>query len=86
MMMQGGTAKGGEPNVDGFPLRDGDTTSYSKNCYKISSGHNIWVSYEIVTSDNAMMYWFKDNTQDYPLFSYGQTTYTYMYCVYNFNW
>ena len=78
--IEGGTAPGGEPSVSGFPLRDGtshqETSPYSKNSYKISSlNHDVWVSYEIVSTDYAILLTDTNHSKAYPLGSYGNGVY-----------
>lgn len=88
--IEGGTAKGGEPSVSGFPLRDAPQDyRYSKNAYfdaynsstNTGSSRWIWVSYEIV-SDWSFLQHRKSYSTNYPSSSYGQ-----MLALYNFsNW
>ena len=76
---EGGTAKGGEPYIGGFPLKDATKDfRFSKNGYYDSTqGAYLWVSYEIVTSNNAfLVHSSKNYSENYPDFSYGQITYT----------
>lgn len=73
--IQGGTAAGGMPNIDGFPLRDATSDNrYAKNCYCIggSKTNLVWVTYEIVSTDFAMLVQTSNYSQKYPLNSYGQ--------------
>ena len=74
---EGGTAKGGESKVNGFPLKDAPSDyRFSKNGYKNSDDSYIWVSYEIITSNNAFLLHRSNYSTNYPYFSYGQMTYT----------
>ncbi len=88
MNIEGGTAKGGEPNVSGFPLRDGPSDlRYSKNLYYDSNTkYHVWNSYEIVSTEWAILLRFGGskgyNSKDYPPSSYGQCTYLYNYASY----
>ena len=80
--MEGGTAAGGQPSVNGFPLKDatdeGDPTGagrYSKNFYSINgASHNafVFVSYEIISSNWAILLCGINHSRDYPLNSYGE--------------
>lgn len=73
--IEGGTAKGGEPNLSGFPLRDATTDiRYSKNPYFITGNYYAWVSYEIV-SDYALLIHKGNYSKNYPKGSYGQILY-----------
>lgn len=76
--IEGGTAPGGEPSVSGFPLRDGtssdETNPYSKNAYKDGNSY-YWVSYEIVSTDFAILLCRNNHSSSYPLCSYGQGIY-----------
>ena len=75
--IEGGTFMGGEPKVSGFPLRDGESPQYSKNSYHISNtnNQNIWNSYEIVSTNWAILLRESANSKNYPRSSYGQGTY-----------
>ena len=75
---------GGEPTVSGFPVRDGESAQYSKNAYHIpdTDKENIWVSYEIVSTNWAVLLREKVNSKNYPRSSYGQATYTNGYIHY----
>jgi len=89
MNMEGGTTKGGEPNVSGFPVRDGPSDlRYSKNMYYDSTTkYHVWNSYEIVSTEWAILLRLGDhngyNSKDYPPSSYGQCTYLYNYESYD---
>lgn len=82
--IEGGTFMGGEPTVSGFPVRDGESAQYSKNAYHISDTNkeNIWVSYEIVSTNWAVLLRETNNSKNYPRSSYGQATYTNGYIHY----
>lgn len=96
--IEGGTAPGGQPNVDGFPLRDAtdqnDRTGagrYSKNAYNLGGGNKnnqnigagsgtpgqnfVWVSYEIISTDWAILVCRSNHSRSYPLNSYGNVAY-----------
>ena len=78
--IQGGTKKGGEPNVSGFPLRDATKDNrYSKNAYYFEDGFFAWVSYEIVSTDFAVLQHRSNYSSNYPEHSYGQLLYLYNY-------
>lgn len=78
--IQGGTKKGGEPNVSGFPLRDATKDNrYSKNAYYYGNGFFAWVSYEIVSTDFAVLQHRSNYSSNYPEHSYGQLLYLYNY-------
>lgn len=85
--IEGGTAPGGQPNVDGFPLRDATDENdpngagrYSKNAYNLSNsqtpGQNfVWVSYEIISSNWAILVCRSNHGKEYPLNNYGDIAY-----------
>ncbi|MBP5401635.1 MAG: hypothetical protein J6Y36_00595 [Treponema sp.] len=81
--VEGGTSPGGQPNVFGFPLRDAtdedDPTGagrYSKNCYIITSRTQfVFVSYEIISNDWAILLCGGNHARSYPLNSYGGSAY-----------
>ena len=85
--IEGGTSAGGQPNVDGFPLRDATDEKdrsgsgrYSKNAYNLSAsktpGQNfVFVSYEIISSDWAILVCRSNHAQRYPSNSYGDVCY-----------
>lgn len=82
--IEGGTATGGQPKVSGFPLRDAtdenDPTNlgrYSKNTYCINGDTNnqIFVSYEIISDDWAVLPCRNNHSKDYPKNSYGGSAY-----------
>ena len=83
--VEGGTAPGGQPNVNGFPLRDAtdenDPTGagrYSKNCYIIDGSTRknfVFLSYEIISSNWAILLCGTNHSRDYPLNSYGEAAY-----------
>lgn len=85
--IEGGTAPGGQPNVDGFPLRDATDENdpngagrYSKNAYNLSDsqtpGQNfVWVSYEIISSNWAILVCRSNHGREYPLNNYGDIAY-----------
>jgi len=85
--IEGGTAPGGQPNLDGFPLRDATNEKdpngdgrFSKNCYNIDYSSAIgkefvFVSYEIISTDWAVLVCRGNHSQDYPLCSYGNVAY-----------
>lgn len=84
--IEGGTAAGGQPNVSGFPLRDATSADdptgagrYSKTCYNINRSndkHNqVFVSYEIISEDWAILLCNHNHSKDYPLNSYGGSAY-----------
>lgn len=81
--IEGGTAKGGVPNIDGFPLRDATADRrYSKNMYSFadnSTNYFAWVTYEIV-SESWVVLQHRDNySSDYPKHKFGQILYLYNY-------
>lgn len=75
--IEGGTFMGGEPKVSGFPVRDGESPQYSKNSYYLggTDNQNIWNSYEIVSTNWAILLREDANSRNYPRSSYGQATY-----------
>lgn len=85
--IEGGTATGGQPNVSGFPLRDATSENdptgagrYSKNAYNLANsqtpGENfVWVSYEIISSNWAILVCRSNHAQDYALNNYGDVAY-----------
>ena len=84
--IEGGTAAGGQPNVSGFPLRDATSADdptgagrYSKTCYNINESNNkhnqVFVSYEIISEDWAILLCNHNHSKDYPLNSYGGSAY-----------
>lgn len=83
--IEGGTAPGGQPNVDGFPLRDATSEKdpngagrYSKNCYVIDGDTRktfVFVSYEIISNNWAILLCNANHSTDYPLNDYGGTAY-----------
>ena len=84
--IEGGTAAGGQPNVSGFPLRDATSADdptgagrYSKTCYNINGSNNkhnqVFVSYEIISEDWAVLLCNHNHSKDYPLNSYGGSAY-----------
>lgn len=97
--IEGGTAPGGQPNVDGFPLRDATSENdpngagrYSKNAYNLGGGKNnqnqnisagsgtpgqnfVWVSYEIISSNWAILVCRSNHGREYPLNNYGDIAY-----------
>ncbi len=78
--IEGGTKKGGEPNVSGFPLRDATSDHrYAKNMYYYGNGFFAWVSYEIVSKDFAVLQHRSNYSSNYPTHSYGQLLYLYNY-------
>lgn len=83
--MQGGTSNGGEPVVSGFPLRDATSDRrYSKNCYLYTESGNsyfAWVSYEIVSTNFAILQVRTNYSSLYPSHSYGQLLYLYNYSI-----
>lgn len=89
VIIEGGTAKGGEPNVPDFPLRDGQNSfPYARNAYMHSETINgetktfyTWVTYSIITDWNLLLYIHSHST-NYPKCSYGQMTYLYNYNTY----
>lgn len=79
--IEGGTAKGGEPVVSGFPVRDATSDiRYSKNMYAESGTNNrYWISYEMITNNWAILVHRNNYSTNYPYSSYGQITYLYMF-------
>ena len=76
--IEGGTAKGGEANVNGFPVKDATTDiRYSKNMYQENETDNYWISYEIISTHWAILQHRGNYSTNYPWSSYGE--YTYMY-------
>lgn len=83
--VEGGTAPGGQPNVFGFPLRDATDEDepntagrYSKNMYAIDGNTRknfVFVSYEIISEDWAILLCGTQHARGYPLNSYGGSTY-----------
>ncbi|MBR4789939.1 MAG: chitobiase/beta-hexosaminidase C-terminal domain-containing protein [Treponema sp.] len=83
--VEGGTAPGGQSCVFGFPLKDAtdenDSTNagrYSKNCYAVNGNTRtqwVFVSYEIVSEDWAILLCNANHSRIYPLNSYGCATY-----------
>lgn len=81
--VEGGTSPGGQPNVFGFPLRDATDEDdpdgagrYSKNCYIITSRTKfVFVSYEIISNDWAILLCGGNHARSYPLNSYGGSAY-----------
>lgn len=83
--VEGGTAPGGQPNVNGFPLRDATDEDdpngagrYSKNCYIIDGNTRknfVFLSYEIISSNWAILLCGTNHSRDYPLNSYGEAAY-----------
>jgi len=74
--VEGGTFKGGQPSIDGFPFKDGvsdnEFSPYTKNMYKLDNNHNyIFNSYELVTNDVALLLTGPQHSQNYPYVSYG---------------
>ena len=75
--IEGGTAKGGEANVNGFPVKDATKDiRYSKNMYQ-NGTDNYWISYEIISTHWAVLQHRGNYSTNYPWSSYGE--YTYMY-------
>ena len=75
--IEGGTAKGGEANVNGFPVKDATKDiRYSKNMYQ-DGKNNYWISYEIISIHWAILQHRSNYSTNYPWSSYGE--YTYMY-------
>ena len=83
--IEGGTAPGGQPSVNGFPLKDATSENdpngagrYSKNCYIIDGDTRktfVFVSYEILSSNWAILLCGTNHSRDYPLNSYGEAAY-----------
>ena len=87
--IEGGTAAGGQPSVNGFPLKDATDEDdpngagrYSKNCYVIPNGDGtqdrknfVFVSYEIISNNWAILLCGTNHSRDYPLNSYGGAAY-----------
>ena len=83
--VEGGTAPGGQPNVFGFPLRDATDEDepntagrYSKNMYAIDGNTRknfVFVSYEIISEDWAILLCGTNHARSYPLNSYGGSAY-----------
>ena len=83
--VEGGTAPGGQPNVFGFPLRDATDEDepntagrYSKNMYVIDGNTRknfVFVSYEIISEDWAILLCGTNHARSYPLNSYGGSAY-----------
>lgn len=83
--IEGGTAPGGQPSVNGFPLKDATDENdpngagrYSKNCYVIDGDTRknfVFVSYEIISSNWAILLCNANHSKDYPLNSYGEAAY-----------
>lgn len=75
--IEGGTAKGGEANINGFPVKDATKDiRYSKNMYQ-DGKNNYWISYEIISTHWAILQHRENYSTNYPWSSYGE--YTYMY-------
>ena len=81
--IEGGTATGGEPNVSGFPLKDATTDNrYSKNAYLYQEGEKdffAWISYEIISTNFAVLQHRTNYSSSYPSLSYGQLLYLYKF-------
>lgn len=82
--IEGGTATGGEPNVSGFPLKDATTDNrYSKNAYLYQEEDEkdffAWISYEIVSTNFAVLQHRTNYSSSYPSLSYGQLLYLYKF-------
>lgn len=81
--IEGGTATGGEPNVSGFPLKDATTDNrYSKNAYLYQEDEKdffAWISYEIVSTNFAVLQHRTNYSSSYPSLSYGQLLYLYKF-------
>ena len=85
MNVEGGTSPGGQPNVFGFPLRDATSSNdpngagrYSKNMYAINGNTRtqfVFVSYEIISEDWAILLCGTNHARSYPLNSYGGSAY-----------
>lgn len=83
--VEGGTAPGGQACVFGFPLKDAtdenDPTNagrYSKNMYVVDGNTRknfVFVSYEIMSKDWAILLCNTNHSRVYPLNSYGGATY-----------
>ena len=83
--VEGGTSPGGQPNVFGFPLRDATDEDepetagrYSKNMYAIDGNTRksfVFVSYEIISEDWAILLCGTNHARSYPLNSYGGSAY-----------
>lgn len=82
--VEGGTAPGGSPSVSGFPLRDAtsekkpyDAGRYSKNCYCINGKKDsqVFVSYEIISDEWAVLLCKSNHAKDYPFNTYGGSAY-----------
>lgn len=77
--IEGGTAPGGEPSISGFPIRDGTdevvVSPYSKNSYLINTTDNVWVTYEIVSTDFSILPCRSNHASSYGLGNYGQCMY-----------
>ena len=83
--VEGGTAPGGQSCVFGFPLKDAtdenDPTNagrYSKNMYVVDGNTRrnfVFVTYEIVSEDWAILLCNNNHSRIYPLNSYGGATY-----------
>ncbi len=82
--VEGGTAPGGSPSVSGFPLRDAtsekkpyDAGRYSKNCYCIDGKKDsqVFVSYEIISDEWAVLLCKSNHAKDYPFNTYGGSAY-----------
>ncbi|MBR5645402.1 MAG: hypothetical protein IKX23_02025 [Treponema sp.] len=83
--IEGGTAPGGQSCVFGFPLKDAtdenDSTNagrYSKNCYVVDGNTRknfVFVSYEILSKDWAVLICNANHSRVYPLNDYGGSVY-----------
>lgn len=74
--IEGGTAPGGEAKVSGFPLRDATADyRYAKNCYCVTGDgdtYYAWVSYEIISTNWAVLQVRNNFSTTYAKHSYGQ--------------
>lgn len=49
--IEGGTAAGGMPSINGFPVRDAEEKKgHDKGCYRISEKQYVWQTYEIIST------------------------------------
>ena len=91
--IEGGTAPGGQSCVFGFPLKDAtdenDPTNagrYSKNCYVVDGNTRknfVFVSYEILSKDWAVLICNNNHSRVYPLNDYGGSVYVTAMTYYN---
>lgn len=77
--VQGGTAAAGEPSICGFPLRDATNDNrFSKNAYYFElndQNYFAWVSYDIISTNFAILQHRSNYSSNYGKNSYGGIVY-----------